>query len=320
MMNQSLLKELSKITPEEKKILAGDQEIQKSLYTDSADFTIESNKMLPDDLIRMRPHTRFISFPKHRHNYVEFFYMCQGQATHIINDQTVITLKAGDLLLMNQHTFHEILKTDEQDIGVNFFIRPSFFDMPLSMIQEESILSKFLFGTLRQNTSEVNYLHFQVADVLPIQNLVENMVWTFLNESQESQKTLQMTMGLLFMELLKQTQRIIQNDVNQYENGLVMAALQYIEQQYHDASLSVLAKKLNQPVSALSRLLKNATGQTFTQLLQQQRLHRAEYLLTQSELSVSDIIEAVGYSNTSYFYRLFQQQYGVSPFHYRKKG
>lgn len=317
-MNRFLLETLCRITPEEEELLSGKSEIKKSLYTDSADFTIETDKMLPDDLIRMRPHTRFIAFPKHRHNYVEFFYMCQGQATHIINGQTTVVLRQGELLFMNQHTFHEILKTEERDVAVNFFIRPAFFDAPLNMLQEESILSKFLFGTLCQNTSEVNYLHFKVADILPIQNLVENMIWTFLNGSKDNQKTLQTTMGLLFMELLKQTGRIVQNDPNQYENGLVMASLKYIEEQYHDASLSALAKKLNQPLPALSRLIKNSTGQTFKELLQQQRFHRAEYLLTHSALSVSDIIEAVGYSNTSYFYRRFKDRYGISPHQYRQ--
>lgn len=39
--------------------------------------------------------------------------------------------------------------------------------------------------------------------------------------------------------------------------------------------------------------------------------------LSGTKLSVSDIIMAVGYENTSYFYRAFSEMYGVTPREYR---
>ena len=73
----------------------------------------------------MRPHTRFVNFPKHKHNYVEVIYMCQGTTTHILNGSKVI-LEAGDLLFLNQNAEQEILPAGEQDIAVNFIVLPEF--------------------------------------------------------------------------------------------------------------------------------------------------------------------------------------------------
>ena len=47
-------------------------------------------------LIDIRPHTRFIRFPAHSHNYVEMIYMCQGSTVHTINgDLSLIHIWVG---------------------------------------------------------------------------------------------------------------------------------------------------------------------------------------------------------------------------------
>ena len=80
-------------------------------------ITQVQNKMIVEKvfydgkLIDMRPHVRFIHFPLHTHNYVEFIYMCQGETTHIIDGQRIV-LKEGDLLFMNQHARQEILPAE----------------------------------------------------------------------------------------------------------------------------------------------------------------------------------------------------------------
>lgn len=96
-----------------------------------------------------------------------------------------------------------------------------------------------------------------------------------------------------------------------------MAALRYIEENYKEASLTELARRENQSVYELSRLIKAQTGFTFKELLQLKRFNKAASLLAETRLPVTDIIEAVGYDNTSYFYRRFSQKYGMSPKKYR---
>jgi len=48
-------------------------------------------------------------------------------------------------------------------------------------------------------------------------------------------------------------------------------------------------------------------------------MSQAAYLLTSSAVPVTDIIESVGYDNTSYFYRKFRERYGMSPKEYRER-
>ena len=98
-MKRELLEKLIPVTAEEEAILKGQNSINRSLYYReekplARSFRaneIDAEKVLTNGkLIDMRPHTRFVHFPKHTHNYVEFVYMCQGSTTHIIDGRRII--------------------------------------------------------------------------------------------------------------------------------------------------------------------------------------------------------------------------------------
>lgn len=319
-MNKDIISELTKITDEEKHILYEYPRIEKSIYTRDKEFVVDSKLMLErGKLIDIRPHTRFLAFPKHKHNYIEIIYMCSGETTHIINGTYELVLKQGELLFLNQNSFHEIQPAGKEDIAINFIVLPEFFDVAFRMMEEVNVLRDFLVGSLRRDTSIANYLLFKVADVLPIQNLVENMIWSLLYRVPNNRMINQTTMGLLFLMLLNHTEKIEQNEPNQYERKIVFTILSYIEENYKNANLSDMASKLKIPMYQLSKMIKKNTGYTYKELLQIKRMNQAIYLLTTTKLSIADIIIAVGYDNTSYFHRVFKERQGITPKEYRDK-
>lgn len=320
-MNETILNHLAKITDEERLVLRGKTKVQKNLYTSKKEFVVDNEKLLERGrLIEIRPHTRFVHFPKHRHNYVEMVYMCAGSTTHIINDTHRIVLNEGDLLFLNQSATQEILPAREHDIAVNFIILPEFFDRSLSMIEGDNVLRRFLISSLSQTNSQMSYLHFQTKDILPIQNLIENMLWTLILKKPNSNSINQITMGLIFMNLSVFVESLMQNPSLSYEQELILHILKYIETHYKSGSLADVSAELKLPAYQISRLLKKYTSHNFKELLGQQKLQQSVYLLTHTTLSVSSIIEAVGYNNSSFFYRVFRERYHCSPNEYRQKG
>ncbi|MBE5962430.1 MAG: helix-turn-helix domain-containing protein [Lachnospiraceae bacterium] len=318
-MRREILEKLSIITQEEQEILDGNQVIQKDLYATEKAFVIRSEKMMEKGrLIEIRPHTRFAYFPKHRHDYIEIIYMCTGTTTHIINDGKKVVLNEGELLFLSQNAYHEILPAKEEDIAVNFIVLPEFFDVALEMLGDDNIIGEFVADSLRSGNGSTEYLHFQVADVITVQNLVENMVWSILYKQPNRRKINQATMGLLFVQLLNYTERIVRNEDKQYESGLVLSVIRYIEENYRTASLTEVCGQLNQSMGRLSKLIKAQSGSTYQELLQNKRLNKAAELLERTKLSIADIIYQVGYDNSSYFYRLFKERFLMSPKEYRQ--
>lgn len=317
-MRQEILTYLQKITPEEQAILDGHTDIQKELYASGNDFIVDSRKLLEKGrLIEIRPHTRFAHFPLHRHNYIEMVYMCHGSTTHIINSTDRIVLHEGDLLFLNQNVTQKILPAGKDDIAINFIILPDFFDRSIAMIEKDNILYDFLISALSDDCSKSSYLHFQAKDIIPVQNLMENMIWTLLHKRSNTNTLNQTTMGLLFMNLSSFATTLNKNDPNQYEQNLVFSVLKYIESHYKHGTLESISKEIKQPTYYVSRLLKKHTGLNFKELLQQRKLQQAAYLLTHTTLSTEAIMSAIGYENSSYFYRKFREKYGCSPKEYR---
>lgn len=318
-MNAEIIKKLSVITEEEERILDGQKNINKMIYTKKKDFVVDSKQFLQKGkLIQVRTHTRFVHFPKHRHNYVEVIYMCKGKTTHIIDGDEVV-LGEGDLLFLNQNASQEILPAGRDDIAINFIIQPQFFDRTFEMIgADDNLLRDFLVGSLCEDSRRTSYLYFHVADVLPIQNLIENMIWSMLNNQLNKRSCNQLTMGLLFLHLLNHTEKM-ETGGNAYHQEFEVAVLNYVETKYKDGTLSELAELMGYSIYWLSHEIKKRTGRTYKELVQTKRMNQATYMLTNSSVSVAEIIRMVGYDNTSYFYRKFKERYGVSPKEFREK-
>lgn len=312
-MDAKLLEELSAITEEERRLLLGGK-LDMSNYSDNMPSLVDSKKLMESGkLITIRPNTRFAAFPKHRHNYVEMVYMCQGEQTHIINNDTKILLKQGELLLLNQHAFHETLATRKNDIAVNFIVLPAFFDSAIEMIGPDNKLSEFLLAGLVGSGREISCMHFNVSDLLPVQNLLENLIWSIVRKQPNRRNINQLTMGLLFLQLLNCTDRLITNEPETAAHTIVMAVIREIEENYAGGRLSAVAERFNVTPAYVSRLIKEMTGKTFKELLMEKRLSKAVSLLNSTRLPIEDIVVMVGYENTSYFYRIFTNKYGMSP-------
>jgi len=67
----------------------------------------------------------------------------------------------------------------------------------------------------------------------------------------------------------------------------------------------------------LSKLLNGHLRQTFYDLLNTERMHRAKELLEDPALRISEIAERVGYADTAHFSRVFKKLEGVSPGEWR---
>ena len=313
-MNKAIIEKLSVITDEERRILNGENAIDRSLYMDGSRDVVSGDKLFsPGRVIMIRPHTRFIDFPEHRHDYVEMVYMCQGETSHRING-TDITLKEGELLMLGQNTRQEIKAAGEKDIAVNFLVRPDFFAGTLQFLgEEETPLRRFILHCLT-GESEAGYLLFHTAGILPVQNLVENLIFTLIEETHNKRGIQQMTMGILFVQLINHAETL---EFSSAGENTIVSVLRYIEEHYRDGSLKEIAGLTGYEVTSLSRLIHQKTGKNYTDLVQEKRMSQAAWLLTNTGYKVDEIAVSTGYENVSYFHRLFRNTYGISPKKYR---
>lgn len=304
------------LTKEEIDILKG-ANVNKGLYTDYADFIVDSNKLLTKNkLIAIRKHPRFIHFPKHKHNFIEIIYVYKGSFKHIVNSQE-LTLKEGELIFLNQQIYHEILPSEYRDIAINFIIKPEFFNYILTFLDNDNIICNFLLTTLYTNHVKAEYLYFKVSKNKEIHETIYKIIWELYKPSTMSEAKIKLLIGLLLIELAKNSDSIEGYSANNYERKLVLDTLNYIDTNYKTAALFEISKKLIQPNYKLSRIVKKYTELTFNELLQEKRLNKAVELLKSTDLPISEIAQSIGYENLTYFYKIFKEKYNTTPKNFR---
>ncbi|MCD8122527.1 MAG: AraC family transcriptional regulator [Clostridiales bacterium] len=319
-MNAELFRMLKRITPEEREALDGRKNIQWSIYTDQPQQSIvEHEKLLTENrLITARKHTRFVYFPPHKHNYVEFFYVLSGSITHRVEGKKLV-VGSGELLFMNQHTEHEILPCGADDLAINLIIMPAFFEQVREMVGKENILAEFMVNVLQREESVAQYLYFPVSKDLCIQNLAENIVYSILCKQHNEERVLSISMGLLFLHLLNVAEQVQIPSDSADANMLILAVEQYIQEEYRTGTLSELAFRTGYSASTLSRLIKKYTGTTFKEIQARQRMEQVMKRLRDTDQSISEIAVSVGYENQSFFYKRFQREFGMNPGEARQK-
>ena len=313
-MRQQLIHQLSAITPEEQALLDGGS-LDMGRYNRNGNAVMDPGTLIPDGrLFGIRPHTRFVPFPPHTHNYVEMVYQIQGHSVHHMEPGPVLTLSPGQLLLLSRGSTHSIDCCERGDLAVNFILIPRFFDNAAVQVAQDSALSAFLTGNLQKSPARSSYLLFDISGMTQAENLLENLVASTLDQS--SQMLQQLTLELLLLQLSQMSQRLVIHSQQDREQAMVMEVLSLVEQS-RSCTLSQLAQQFGVSDSYLSRIIHRRTGCTFTQLLHSARFTWAAALLRDTQLPITDIAVAVGYDNTSFFYRQFALRYGCTPKEYR---
>ena len=319
MIPLDVLDELITFTDEEINNLNEKYIVDRSIYINDHSNVIDYNKMLnKNQLLSVRKHARFAQYPKHRHNYIELSYVYSGRMIHKIEDKE-ICIHQGELILLNQNIEHEILFTGEDDIIFNFIIRPEFLEFLSSMVDEQNVVFNFIFQALYSYDNNGEFLVFKTTDNEEVQDIVANIITKIYRPQMNNDLTLKLMVGLLLTELINCPDKIETYRNESYEKLISSSILKYINSNYKEGSLKVLSKQINQPDYKICKIIKKYTGLTFKQLVQNERLKNSESLLKTTNMAVVDVMEAVGYENITYFYKIFKEKYRMTPNEFRMK-
>lgn len=100
----------------------------------------------------------------------------------------------------------------------------------------------------------------------------------------------------------------------------VNEVIAYLQTNYRNKlTLNELARTFNTNRTTLNEEFYKETNQSIIDYLIKYRMNLAAALLRDTMLPVSDIMERVGYNDTSHFWRMFKKNAGMSPSEYRKR-
>lgn len=124
--------------------------------------------------------------------------------------------------------------------------------------------------------------------------------------------------GLLY-EIFAEMQR--KNYISNEQNGIIMPAVKYIEENFLTEKISVaaLAEQCRISESYLKKLFIKKYSVSPVKYIIQMKINYACDLLLSKKYTVTQIADLCGYTNIHFFYRQFKEYVGVTPTEYQSK-
>lgn len=244
---------------------------------------------------------RYVDIPSHHHAFIEMAYVLTGTCYHRIGNST-FEQQQGSLTFIPSHTWHNLrcspdclcltvkVRT-ETFLGYHIPNMP-FFSIPVCFeCGNDAFMRDTLLNIYAQQEAESSY-HDEI-----ISHLYQALL-TYC------------------MQNYRDNIRFV-HDGNHVQ-GWVLDAANYMFENYQTVTLRSLADHCGYSESYLCRKFKAGTGKTFSTIMREYRLDRAQKLLQETDLKLEDICESIGYSDTTQFIRDFKKKYGQTPGKYRK--
>lgn len=262
----------------------------------------------------------------HTHDYIELAYIVEGEFRQKILGKEIV-FQEGDLCLIDKNCLHQDF-LDSKPASILFLGIAN--DMFAEIMEENTTSQKiiaFLQTALLKQKDLQQYLHFRPnagaaqAVTKEMEESLERLLGELCHRDTGSPYICKGLLLRIFRILSTKYEFSLSKELQKTMNWVLFEEVtDYIKN--HSASVCIqdLVDTFHFQEDYFNRLIKKKTGLTYSDYVKQLRLNHAARLLLHSSQTVEEIMEASGYRNKGYFYRIFQEKYGTTPSQYRKKG
>ena len=271
----------------------------------------------PNTSIVTLRHNRYSPPIMHDHTFFELIYVYEGTCKHTIRQNTV-SLQTGDICIVPPGITHSISVFDNSVI-FNCLIRKStLHNIFFTFLSTHNILSAFFLNNIYSENGN-DYIIFHTGSDTEIRRGFLYMYWESYNKNLYYDKMISYTLMITFGLLIRNYEKSLElptftkkTDVQRF------ALLQYIQDNFHSVTLEDISGHFHYTPEYTSKLIKTTTGKTFTQILQQIRMEKAQVLLQDSNMTIANIANQIGYETSEHFIRTFKRMMHITPTQYRR--
>ncbi len=249
-------------------------------------------------------------FAPHTHNCYEIIYLKQGILRVQIEGK--IYRAVGPSLI-----FLSKLETHSLKVEGNVYER---YWLCISSARASNLIRNYKLLTLLSNRHE-DFCH--VLDVTPFYDEANRIFSSCVAEFNADLPFADEKHAALLSELLVIIYRLnpalFANEDNKTVSTIWKIQCRFEKEYANNFTLANLSKEYHMSPSYLSHLFKRVTGYAPMSYLNKCRLSEARRLLSETDMSVTDVVYATGFSDSSNFSRLFKREIGLSPNEYKKQ-
>lgn len=242
--------------------------------------------------------------PKHWHNHIEIIYILDGYLEVDINNSKYL-IKEDQFIVISPRDIHLTAHKDS-NTSILLQIPYEFLDNNIEDIQRIHFECNPYMNDLKYNTYEndVKSLLKSFAEIykdkplgykFKINSLINDLLFILVNNFSTSLPKLNMQKTTRYLDRLD-------------------LIIKYIEKHYTECiTLDDISAQTGLSIEYFSRFFKKYMGTTFLKYLNSIRLEHFYNDLTNTDYSVTELIENNGFTNYKMFMKLFKDTYGHTP-------
>ncbi|MCD8154993.1 MAG: histidine kinase [Clostridiales bacterium] len=270
-----------------------------------------SPKLSPRETLYILSHEVNEKYPAHSHDYYELNYLCSGTIINTI-DGNPVYMSAGDLIFLNREAVHSLECVKPEALLVNFCLKPESFERTLrSFTESRNLISDFIRGEGREKQ---NFIFFPLGHSLQAQTYLASIIEEYANNGFSQSFALEGLFLLLFNYLAASNEFSYRGIDSQ-----TWQVVKYLEENCLKLNVDKIAAKFNMTKEQFDAHLKEHTGRSAADLINEERLEHAAALLASHNISIYQISESCGFKDVEEFTRDFQKKFHVSPSEYRNQ-
>jgi AraC-like DNA-binding protein len=253
--------------------------------------------------------------PVHTHEFIEIVYVLSGQMTHRINGREY-RVKKGDFLFMSCGCTHDFV-LDGEYTYVNILFAPERINS--NILTPTNAVSLMILTAFGDMTKDANFgkISFHGVEREEIEDIVLAMLREYEAQLTSWETVLENYLNTLIVKMLRKIEvGMPSNELDDVWRELS----DYIDQNLDTRITgSALARRFFYNPSYFSRAFKEKFGMTFMEYVTRKRLAYAVDLLKSTELSIDEIGERTGFSDSNSLYRAFSNYLDHPPSYYRNR-
>lgn len=258
---------------------------------------------------------------KHSHDYLELAYVIEGELKQIIQGKEVC-FQAGELCLIDRNCIHQDEIAGCRGVYLFLGIRDRILEEALEEIREREQMTSHLIQELLDQKKQYQYLHFK-----PLRSQRDEIcellgkILLYLKEDRIGNRYICRGLVLQLLELLceKYSVQLLREESGHYRKLLYEEVVLYMESHYENINLQDLVARFQFQEDYFARLIREYSGLGYQEYLQGIRLRKAEEMVRRTDRKIDEIVTACGYHNKGYFYKIFQERYGMTPAQMRRQ-
>ncbi len=264
--------------------------------------------------LHKRDLTNFV-IPWHWHEELELGYIQEG-ISKIVTLGAEYTIRQGDGFFVNSNVMcmKQNASSGIQTIEINHIFHPVFLGGHFKSRFE----TKYLNPIINNRQIEVHVIRRgHVTANLILKNLYHLKELQNETDSEfQTRNILSETWSLLIKELWENPDNQVITGTEQTNRLRNMIA--FINQHYSEkVTLSEISKTAGVSEREAARCFKKNIGQSPMEYLINYRLNQSKKLLLETDMTITDICQQCGFSDSAYFGKVFRKTYGMTPSKYR---